>query len=171
MFWPGELHGLYSPWVAKRQKQLSDFYFLSHLLYPFIADGHLGCFYILAIVNSATMNIEVHVSFQIVILSRYMLKSGIAGLYGNSIFSFLMNLHTNFHSSVQSLYFSNFSPSSFHKSLLVWVTFSLEYSFQPLFPSSCPPSVPLLHEASGLSWTCPGSISRSWGFYLNDLHL
>ena len=28
-------------------------------------DGHLGCFYVLAIINSAAMNIEVHVSFRI----------------------------------------------------------------------------------------------------------
>ena len=28
-------------------------------------DGQLGCFYILTIVNSASVNVEVHVSFQI----------------------------------------------------------------------------------------------------------
>ena len=28
------------------------------------ADGHLGCFHVLAIINSALMNIEVHVSFR-----------------------------------------------------------------------------------------------------------
>ena len=51
-------------------------------------DGHLGCFHVLAIVNNATMNIAVHVSFQIrvFIFSGYLPKSGIAGSYGNSKF-------------------------------------------------------------------------------------
>lgn len=33
-------------------------------LYPFVCCGHLACFYILASVNSATVNIEVQISFQ-----------------------------------------------------------------------------------------------------------
>ena len=34
-------------------------------------DGHLGCFHVLAIVNSAAVNIRVHASFQIMVFSGY----------------------------------------------------------------------------------------------------
>ena len=47
-------------------------------------DGHLGSFYVPAI-NSATMNIGIHVSFSILVFSGYMPRSGIAGSYGGFI--------------------------------------------------------------------------------------
>ena len=37
---------------------------IPHFLYPFIINGHL-VFYVLAIINNATVNMEVHISFQI----------------------------------------------------------------------------------------------------------
>ena len=43
------------------------------------ADGHLGCFHVLAIVNSAAMNTGVHVSLSILVSLVYMPSSGIAG--------------------------------------------------------------------------------------------
>ena len=47
--------------------------------------------YILAFVNSAAMNIRVHVSFWILIFSGYKPQSGIAESCGNSIFSVFKN--------------------------------------------------------------------------------
>ena len=40
-------------------------------------DGHLGCFHVLVIVNSAAMNNGIHVSFSILAFSGYMPRSGI----------------------------------------------------------------------------------------------
>ena len=51
-------------------------------------DGHLGCYHVLAIVNSAAINTGVHMSFSIMVFSEYMPSSGIVGSYGGFIPSF-----------------------------------------------------------------------------------
>ena len=59
-------------------------------------DGHLSCFCVLAIVNSAAMNTGVHVSFRIMVFSGYMPSNGIAGSqkqhFWNTFYQYLLKL-------------------------------------------------------------------------------
>ena len=101
--WRAAIHG-----VTKSRTRLSDWtelnwifhcVYVPQLPYPFIWDGHLGCFHVLAIVNSATVNTGAHVSLSILVSSGCLPSSGITGLYGGSSPSFLRNLHTVLHFS------------------------------------------------------------------------
>ena len=73
----------------------------THLSIDSSVSGHLGSFHVLAMVNSATKNIKIHISYDF-FSSGYIPRNGIAGSYGNTIF--LSNLHAVLCSDSTNLY-------------------------------------------------------------------
>ena len=72
--------GSQKSWMRLSDQNHSNIY-APDLPYPLIIDGQSGRFCVLIIINSTAMRPGVHVSFRIMVFSRYMSSSGTAGSY------------------------------------------------------------------------------------------
>ena len=61
--------------------------YIHHVFLHSSVNGHLDCFHILTIVNSAAKNVWVHISFliSVFVLFKYIFRDGITGSDGSSI--------------------------------------------------------------------------------------
>ena len=73
--------------------------YIPHFLYPFICQWTFGLLHFFAVLTNAVMNTGVQISLWDPALSSFehIPRSGVVGLYGNSIFNFWRNLYIVFH--------------------------------------------------------------------------